>query len=220
MKQQKLLKYADMSNFFLVVEKKNISSQKKKTLIKEFIRIVEQEEKAVESDIGILDGENLDSALDSVASAGKEGFGDYAVLAFVQFLMQSMGIASDSFLGIWFANRVKNFAKRGFNFSELYDMYEKGECEKIADILLIDFEDAVVQKIIQSMLGGQASGVSGVLPGTVQEMIKNAIRDSGFAVKVRDLIADKICEFELKDIPSTLKAVAGGALGSIVDLFS
>ena len=92
--------------------------------------------------------------------------------------------------------------------------------EKLADILLIDFEDAVVQKIIQSMLGGQASGVSGVLPGTVQEMIKNAIRDSEFTVKVRDLIADKICEFELKDIPSTLKTVAGGALGSIVDLFS
>lgn len=219
MKQQKLLKYADMSKFFLVTEKKNISVQKKKVLIREFIRIVEQNEKE-ETEQPESESDEEDGILDTALDYGKEGFGDYAILALVQFLLNAIGVPKDSFLGTYFANAVKNFAKRGFDFADIYEMFSNGEYEKIADIIIIDLEDAIVQRIIESFFGGQAEGLSGVVPGTIQEMIKNGIKDSGIVLKIKEMIIGYLKDFDIGDIGSVLKSAGSGALGSIVDLFS
>ena len=219
MKQQKLLKYADMSKFFLVTEKKNISVQKKKVLIREFIRIVEQNEKE-ETEQPESESDEEGGILDTALDYGKEGFGDYAILALVQFLLSAIGVPKDSFLGTYFANAVKNFAKRGFDFADIYEMFSNGEYEKIADIIIIDLEDAIVQRIIESFFGGQAEGLSGVVPGTIQEMIKNGIKDSGIVLKIKEMIIGYLKDFDIGDIGSVLKSAAGGALDSVVDLFS
>lgn len=221
MKQQKLLKYADMSKFFLVTEKKNISVQKKKVLIREFIRIVEQNEKE-ETEQPESESDDEGGIIDSALDYGKEGFGDYAILALVQFLLSAIGVPKDSFLGTYFANAVKNFAKRGFDFADIYEMFSNGEYEKIADIIIIDLEDAIVQRIIESFFydGGRAEGLSGVVPGTIQEMIKNGIKDSGIVLKIKEMIIGYLKDFDIGDIGSVLKSAAGGALDSIANLFS
>lgn len=223
--QKRLIKYANLSNYFLVIENKNISLSSKKLLIREFINLVEEKE-AEEEIKAAIDGQESEDGeggfLDSVLDSGKEGLGDYAIVAIVQFLLTSMGVPKDSFLGTLFANSVKNFAKRGFDFADVYEMFNKGEYSKIADIILIDLEDAIVQRIVEAMIGepGLEFGGGKAISGVITEMIKNGIRESGIAIKIREMIINYLKDFKIGDVGSMLKSAAGGAMGSIMSLFS